>query len=199
MSMAGVFVPGEGLAHRMGAGVKLLVLIGAIAVVLIAGDYRVALGALVGSLALYPLSGLGMRLLWRVSKPLLGLLVLIAALQLFTAAWTEAVRLCSQLASAVLLGGVFTRTTRVSEMLELFERLASPLRVFGVRPERIAFVLALTIRCIPLVSTAWEKSKEAHAARGLSGSPHRMVVPVLVRLIRSAEGMGEAMSARGLE
>jgi len=36
-------------------------------------------------------------------------------------------------------------------------------------------------------------------ARGLRGGAHRMVVPVIVNLIRSAEALGLALSARGLD
>lgn len=72
-----------------------------------------------------------------------------------------------------------TLTTRVAGMPELFERLARPLRAFGVRPERVALVLALTIRSVPMALTAWRQAREAYVARGLSRRQHQqhMVVP----------------------
>lgn len=198
MNSVGVFVPGTGAAHRLSAGVKLLALVVVLAGVML-GDHRVALGAAVVAAALYPLCGIDLRFLWRTLRSVLVLCVIIAVVQVLTAEWTEAVKFSGRLLTAVLLAGLVTRTTRIIEMLELFERLARPLRIFGVRPERVALMLALTLRCIPLVTTAWQQAREAYAARGLRGSPHRMVVPVIVRLLRSADAMGDAMSARGIE
>ncbi|MFD0777113.1 energy-coupling factor transporter transmembrane component T, partial [Streptomonospora algeriensis] len=113
--------------------------------------------------------------------------------------WAAAVRVCGQLATAALLAAMVTATTRVSAMLELFERLLRPWARLGANPRRVALVLALTIRCIPLVASAWQTSREAYIARGLRGRPDVMVVPVIVGLLRSADSLGEALTARGID
>ncbi|GAA3754043.1 biotin transport system permease protein [Spinactinospora alkalitolerans] len=199
MSVIGLYVPGTGPVYRIPAGAKLLVLLVTVTAVLLVGDPWAALGAAAGAALLYPLCSPAHRYLWRTLRPLLPFLVAIAAFQAFTAGWEVGLRVCAQLTTAVLLAGLVTLTTRVSEMLALFERLAAPLRLVGARPDRVALVLALTIRCIPMVATAWRASREAYAARGLRGRPHLMVVPVIVNLIRSAESLGQAMSARGMD
>ncbi|KUP95820.1 energy-coupling factor transporter transmembrane component T family protein [Thermobifida cellulosilytica] len=198
MNTIGLYVPGTSLPYRIPAGAKLLVLLGVVTVLLVLGDPWVSLGAAAAVVLLYPLFGLAGHL-WHAFRPVLLFLAVVAAFHLLLTDAQTAVRVCSQLAAAVLLAGLVTRTTRVSEMLALFERLARPLRRVGVRPERVGLVLALTIRCIPMVAQSWRTSREAYLARGLSGGAHRMVVPVIVNLIRSAEALGAAMNARGID
>jgi len=100
---------------------------------------------------------------------------------------------------AVLIAGLLTLTTQVSAMLALFERLLLPLARFGVNPWKVSLVLALTIRCIPSVSRAVSISRDAWQARGLGRPSFRLITPVLVRLIRDSEAIGDAIAARGLE
>ncbi|MFC7329839.1 energy-coupling factor transporter transmembrane component T family protein [Marinactinospora rubrisoli] len=199
MSVLGLYVPGDTVVYRLPAGAKLLVLLAAVTGLLLVADPWVAVGATAAVAVLYPVCGLGVRRLWETLRPLLPFLVLIAAVQTLTEGWEVAARVCGQLGAAVLLAGLVTATTRVTAMLALFERLARPLRVFGVRPDRVALVLAMTIRCVPMVARAWQTARESYVARGLRRRPHRMVVPVVVNLLRSAEALGEAMSARGLD
>ncbi len=197
--MLGLYVPGDSVLHRLPVGAKLLVLLSAVTAVVAFADLWSALGAALAALLLYPLCGFTFRHVWRVLRPLLPFLAVIALFQALVGDGATAVRVCAQLAMAVLLSGLVTLSTRVSEMLGLFERLARPLRYAGVRPDRVALVLALTIRCLPLAASAWQASREAYVARGLRGRPHLMVVPVIIGLIRSAEAMGEALAARGID
>ncbi|MBB6170569.1 biotin transport system permease protein [Nocardiopsis mwathae] len=199
MNAIGLYVPGDSPLYRLPAGAKLLVLMAVVTVVIAAGNVWVAAGAAAAAASAYPLCGLSPRYVWRMLRPVLPFLVVIAAFQGLLGDWPTAARVCAQLAAAVLLAALVTLTTRVSEMLALFERLAHPLRHAGVRPDRVALVLALTIRSIPMVEAAMRASREAYRARGLRGRPHLMVVPVIVGLIRSAEATGEAMAARGIE
>ncbi len=200
MSVVGLYVPGAGPLHRVAAGPKLLALVVAGAALLIAAHLWAALGVLAATLLLYPVVGLHPRRALGVLRALWPFLLAIGVFQaLFVGAWTEGVRLCAQLAALVLLANAVTLTTRVREMLDLFERLARPLRHVGVNPDRVALVLALTIRSIPMVATAWHAAREGYRARGLSGRPHLLVVPVIVQLLRMADATGEALVARGID
>ncbi|TQN32476.1 biotin transport system permease protein [Haloactinospora alba] len=199
MNTVGLYVPGDSVAHRTPAWGKFLFLFTVVTVVLAVGNMWVDLAAALGSAALYPLSGFSVRRAVRLLVPLAWFLAAIVAFQALAGDWQLAARLCLRIVAAVLLSGIVTLSTRVSEMLALFENLARPLAVVGVRPRRVALVLALTIRSIPLVASAWRSSREAYLARGLRRRPHLLAVPAIVALIRSAEAMGEAMSARGID
>jgi biotin transport system permease protein len=199
VTTTGLYVPGTGPLYRLSARTKLLVLLAVSVVVVVAGHPWVSVGALAAALAVYPLSGLGARRAWHVLRVLWPFLLVIAVFQGLFGDWSTAVRLVAQLAALVLLANVVTLTTRVREMLDLFERAARPLRHVGADPGRVALVLALTIRSIPMVAAAWRAAREGYLARGLSGRPHLLVVPVIVQLLRMAEATGEALVARGID
>jgi biotin transport system permease protein len=199
MSTLGLYHPGRSWLHRLPAGAKLLGLLLAVTGVLLSHTPALVLAEVVVAAVLYPTAGVPGRILGRHVRALAPFLVLIVAFQWFTAGWPRAVVVAGGLLAAVLLAGLVTVTTRVSAMLALFERLARPLDRVGVSSRRVSLVLALTMRCVPLVATAWQDCRDAYRARGLGRGSWRMVVPVIVGLIRSAEALGDAITARGLD
>lgn len=199
MSTVGLYVPGEGVLYRMPAGVKLLALLAAGTGLIMAADHWVAVAALAVAFVLYPLVGLPLRHVGRVLRVLWPFLLAIGVFQSLFGDWQTGVRVCAQIAALVLLANVVTLTTRVQEMLDLFQRMAGPLRRVGVSPARVALVLALTVRSIPMVGQAWVAARDGYRARGLSGRPYLLVVPVIVQLLRMAEATGEALVARGID
>ena len=199
MTTLGLYVPGSSWLHRVPAGPKLLGLLLAVTgVVLTTSPIPVAAEVLV-SAALYPTARVPLSILGRHVRTLLPFLVVIVVFQVLTAGWARAVVLAGGLLAAVLLAGLVTVTTRVSEMLALFEKLARPLDRIGVSSRRVALVLALTMRCVPLVASAFQDCRDAYRARGLGRGSWRLVVPLIVRLVRDAEALGDAITARGLD
>ncbi|WP_197481036.1 energy-coupling factor transporter transmembrane component T, partial [Rhodococcus sp. EPR-157] len=73
------------------------------------------------------------------------------------------------------------------------------LRRFGVDPDRVGLMLALAIRCIPILATIVHEVSEARKARGLQWSMTALATPVLVRALRTADAMGDALIARGVD
>lgn len=200
MSMLGLYVPGTGPLHRIPAGPKLLALLVLGATLIALANLWASLGALSVALILYPTTGLTLHRALGVLRALWPFLLAIGVFQaLFVESWTEGVRLGAQLAALVLLANAITLSTRVEEMLALFERMARPLRRVGVDSDRVALVLALTIRSIPMVAAAWNAARDGYRARGLRGRPYLLVVPVIVHLLRMAEATGEALVARGID
>lgn len=199
MSAVGLYVPGAGPLYRIPAGAKILTLLMVGVALAVAADHWVAVGALAASLLLYPVVGLAPRRALGVLRALWPFLLAMSLFQVLFGEWQTALRLCAQLATLVLLANLVTLTTRVREMLDLFEWMVRPLRYVGANPDRIALVLALTIRSIPMVASAWQSAREGYRARGLSGRPHLLVVPVIVQLLRMADATGEALVARGID
>lgn len=199
VNVVGVYVPGNSWLHRMPAGAKTLALIVVVTVAVLVNNLWILGGGLLGVVALYLSARLSLGTIARAVRPLLVFLAILALFQGLFSGWDVAARVSLQLAVMVLLGVLLSLTTPVSAMLALFERILTPSRFIGVDPSRAALVLALAIRAIPMAAQAWQRSREAYLARGLRGRPHRLVVPVIVSLIRSAEAMGEAMAARGVD
>ncbi|WP_236199579.1 CbiQ family ECF transporter T component [Pseudomonas pseudonitroreducens] len=197
--MMGLFKPGSSWLHRLTPGWKFLGLLGLSAGLSLTTFLSAQLAWLALFLALYLQAGLGLRPAFAALRALAPFVVLIMLVQVFTQDWQAGARLSLTMYNAILLAGLLTLTTRVSSMLELFERLLRPFGRFGVDTWKVSLVLALTIRLIPSVSRAIDTSRDACKARGYARPGVRIVLPVLVRLIRESEAVGDAIAARGLE
>lgn len=197
--MIGLYVAGESLLHRARPGVKLLALL-ALTTLLVALPRVsvVAVGAvLVAVVALA--AGLGVRGLARLLWPLRWMVLVLTPLQVWLAGWEHAGVVVGGLVVAVTAAGVVSATTRVADMTDALMRGLRPLRRLGVDTERVGLVLALTIRAIPVVTDALRLVREARRARGMRLTPDTLLAPLLVRTIRHADRVGEALAARGVD
>jgi biotin transport system permease protein len=196
--MLSLYVPGSSPLHRAPAGLKLAVL-AALALTLFMTS-RLELVAV--ALLLVLAAGLGaarlpVRTLTSQVRPVwIWLAALFGFHLLVTGPLVGAVTVLRLLALLVA-AAVVTATTRVTALVAVVERLASPLQVFGVRPARLGLVLAMTLRFIPLVAERASRIREAQAARGADRVRLAMVVPLLVQVLRMATTVGEALDARG--
>ncbi|MET0955075.1 MAG: energy-coupling factor transporter transmembrane component T, partial [Cryobacterium sp.] len=86
----------------------------------------------------------------------------------------------------------------VTAVLEAFQVLLKPFSRW-VDADRVGLLVALTIRCIPLVAEIVREVLEARRARGAQGSIVALAVPVVVRSLYAADAIGEALAARGLD
>lgn len=142
------------------------------------------------------------RIPWRVTgRQLLGLapfLILITLAQVLFTSWQSAIVVGERLLTLVLLANLVTLTTRTTAMIDTVERALGPLRPLGVRPERVGLLVAMTIRFIPVIREQAELVRAAQRARGIERSTV-FLVPLLIRTLRMADGVGEALDARGLD
>ncbi|GAA4481878.1 energy-coupling factor transporter transmembrane protein EcfT [Microbacterium panaciterrae] len=196
--MISLYVPGRSVVHRLPVGAKLVILaICALVISLLPQDGIVGAVCLLVVCTLYPLA----RLRWRVLgaelwRPRWLVLVLGAALWIFAsplAAWVSTTRVVA----LVLLASLLTLTTRMGELMAVLVRILHPLRRLGVDPDAAALAVSLTITMIPVVAGFAAQLREAQRARGVRLGV-RGVVPLLVRTLRHADQVGEALSARGL-
>ncbi len=195
----GLYQPGTSLLHRAPAGAKLVALaFAAVCILRIATVSTLGLVA-AATLAVAVLAGIPWRVGFAQVRPVCWFAVPLLALQWATVGLSHAVVTVGQLVVLVALAALVTLTTRVSAMLDAFEAALRPTRRIGVSPMRVALVLALTIRCIPLVAETYAEAREAQRARGLEWSPTALAVPLVVRLLKKADAMGAALAARGLD
>ncbi|GAA4815963.1 energy-coupling factor transporter transmembrane component T family protein [Tomitella cavernea] len=200
MSAIGVYIPGTSALHRMPAGVKLaglVVLIVAMSV-LVRRPWELLVPAAVLA-AVAAVARIGLPTLVRQVRPVLWMLLVIAIFQLILTDWRRTVVICGVLLLSVVGAALVTLTTRVTDMLDLTTRVVGPLRRFGVDPDRVGLVLAMTIRCIPLLGELVSSVSEARRARGLGFSLRAFAVPVVVGALRRADALGDALIARSLD
>jgi biotin transport system permease protein len=68
-----------------------------------------------------------------------------------------------------------------------------------VDPERVALLLTLTIRVVPVINGLVHDVRDARRARGMERSVRAYVTPVVIRTVGYAERLGDALVARGVD
>jgi biotin transport system permease protein len=197
--LTSTYQPGTSPLHRSGAGVKLLaLLVFSTALVALKSPVTVLVcfAVVVG---LYAVGGFGARTLVSQVWPLRWIVLLLLPFQWWTAGWRVAVTVVGTLVVAVVGAALISLTTRVTDLLDVIARLLQPARAIGVDPERVALLLALTIRAVPVIAGTLQEASDARRARGLEHSTRALVTPIVVRTIRHADRVGDALAARGID
>lgn len=199
-STLGLYQPGTSWLHRAPAWTKLLVLFmtGAASVV-IQGTWWWVLATFAVVGVVYLSAGLGLGLMWRQIRPMMLLMIVIAAMTWITATWQKAVAVPGMILVLVAVASLVTLTTRTTDLVDVLVRLCGALRRFGVDPERVGLILLLGIRVVPLVYELSREISEAQTARGAVRDIRAFAVPLIVRALRDADAMGEALVARGFD
>ena len=199
-----LYVPRAGVVHRLPAGAKLLSL-AVLAVVLFVLPTPTAAGAaLLGTLTVGLLvARLPVAVLARQARAVLWWMLALLVVHALTTDLTTGVTTVLRLLTLVLAAAVVTATTRVSAMVAVVERVCAPLRLVGVRPERVGLVITMALRFIPVLIERADRIRAAQAARG--GSPRGVralrttVAPLLVQVLQMAHDVSEALDARGAD
>lgn len=196
MSLLEPAAPRPGLLRGVGAGAKLVALLGVGVLVAVAARPAVLL----------TLSGLGALALvlarptWRsLAQPAAawGLAaVLTAGVQLVTADVATARDSVLRLTALALPALAVMASTATEELLDAVLAAARPWRVVGVAPESVALTVALTLRFVPeLVATAG-RLRDAQRARGARPQVLALAVPLLVHALTMSERVAQAVVAR---
>lgn len=130
---------------------------------------------------------------WRLRGLILVLLLIVGVFVSPLAAATTTARVVAIL----LLASLLTATTRMSDLVAVLHRMLGPLRRFGVDPDAVALAISLSLTMIPVISGFAAQIGDAQRARGLRPGI-RGTVPLLVRTLRHADIVGDALVARGL-
>ncbi len=198
MSDLMTYTPGTSLIHRLPAGAKVLGLaVVSIATVVISNLWLTAT-ALVLAATVTALARTPRRLLIKQWKAYLLIVGLLGGYQWLTNGPKTAFHVAGGLAALLMLGGVISSTTRTTELVDLTVRCARPLKRL-IDPERLGITLALGIRSVAVVYDLARDVRAAQLARGLGFSLRAFAVPLVVRSLRQADGLAEALIARGFD
>ena len=197
--LTGTYQPGTSPLHRSGAGAKLLGLLVFSTALVAWQSLATVLVGLVLVTGLYAVGGFGIRTLVSQVWPLRWIVLLLVPFQWWTAGWQVAVAVVGTFVVAVVGAALISLTTRVTDLLDVIARLLEPARTIGVDPDRVALLLALTIRAVPVIAGTLHEARDARRARGLEHSTRALVTPIVVRTIRHADRVGDALAARGID
>lgn len=197
--MIGLYVPGDSPLHRARAGVKLAVLAVLLLVVSLVPSPWVLGAGLALLVAASAVSRVGAPAVLGQLRPLLWVLVFVVAVQIWLAGPLAAGRVAANLVLAVGAAGLVTLTTRTQELLDALVTALRPLRHLGVDPDRAGLVLALAVRAVPVLAGLAAEVRQARVARGADRSVRAFAVPLVIRSLRYADRLGEALAARGVD
>ena len=199
MSVIGQYAPGRSVVHRTSAGVKLagVLIVAAVLAVLPAWWHSLPFFGLV--VLAYATTGVPASGLVRQLRPLAPIVLAVGIFQTVVLGWRTAVDVVVTLLTVVLAAGLVSLTTRMTALIEVLVRVLNPLRRIGVRAERVALLIALSLRSVTVVVSLAAEVRDAQRARGRPASARAFAVPLLVRSLRHAEQMGDALAARGFD
>lgn len=192
--------PGRSILHRAPAAVKLGALTVLALGISLLGDQWPLLAAAGGCTALgFLATGFGVGELGRQLIALRWLVVIMIVPQLIFLGLEAALLNTARVCIVVLLAALVTLTTPMGELLDVVERLVTPLRRFGIAPTKVGLLLSLTITTIPVIAGIAGQIREARIARGGSRASYRMVLPLLVASLQQGDQLADALRARGVD
>jgi biotin transport system permease protein len=196
--MEPLYMEGRSPLHRAPAGAKLAVLVAA-GIALFAVHRLDVLGAACLVAALLVVScGASARAIWRHLRALVPVLAVVAAFSWYFDGAPRAAEMLLRVGTLVALALAVTLTTRTTALIAVCEQVLRPLEKLGwIDAGRVALALALTLRFIPEIWRNYQDIREAQAARGLGRNALALTVPLLVRTLKRADEVADAIDARG--
>lgn len=196
----GVYVPGDTPVHRMNPTWKFVLLITyIIASTMLIDSLPGAVACVLGVVALVAVARIPARTAWGQVWPVLPLLGFFAAFQWWQQGFEPAAVVFLLISSSIMAATLLTLTTRVSAMMDALEDSLRPLQRFGVPADKVSLAMSLTIRLIPLQLATVREVLDARKARGATMSITAFGTPVIVRSIRRAQHISDALLARGVD
>lgn len=190
--------PVEIWAHRLPAGLKLAALAAAtmglfaLATPLpLAAAAAAATGLFASGGARFAITGL------RLLRPLWPFVLIVGLWHLWGDEIAGGIAVILRMLTAVALANFVTMTTRLSDMIAVFQALARPLAPLGLSPRRLALAMALVIRFIPVMLERLTQITESWAARSVRRPRWRVLVPATLAALDDADRTAEALRARG--
>ncbi|PKR52108.1 energy-coupling factor transporter transmembrane component T family protein [Thalassospira povalilytica] len=197
--IAGLYIDGNSVLHRAQAGPKILAMVALGTGVFMVPDWPVVSLVLASVIALYRLSGFGWRVIIAQIRPMAWLLAIFFAVQLWLNDWQAGLLVITRIAAIVMFASLITLTTKTSDMLASLERALRPLKPLGVNPEKVSLAISMVLRFIPVIATVASEIRDAQRARGLDRSILAMIVPLIIRTLKMADDVADAIEARSFD
>lgn len=196
--LGSLYLPGHTWLHLAPAGLKLGVLaLGSTALMWVHSPSLLLVACVLVCLSAR-WAGASLRQVWQQLRPIVWLLLVLGGLSVWSQGELQALEMVLRLLTLVLAALVVSMTTPLTQMMQVVVWLLRPFQRLGwVNADKVALGFGLTLRLIPELGVQWQDIREAQLARGLTPSPLTMGVPMLLRTLRRADEIAEAIDARG--
>ncbi|MBS0342706.1 MAG: energy-coupling factor transporter transmembrane protein EcfT [Proteobacteria bacterium] len=182
--------------HRVPASFKLLALALCGTALALVQDWRwLAAGFALASVT-YASMG---KLAWQQARhlrPIAWVAVMIAAFHAWQGTPELGVASALRLMTGLLLASLLTLSTRFDDLLDVLEKVLRPLGCVGVPTARLALALALVLRFVAVFHQRWQRLDDAHRARTGRPGGLRLIAPLTIRALQTAEHVADALAAR---
>lgn len=184
--------------HSASPGFKLLALLVFCTLLFIFEGWWTLLPGLALVAIAFWIARLAPRLAWQAIRPVMPILVAIFLVQLYFANIELAVFVTLRFITLILAASLVTMTTKTSEFVEAI--MAALKHAPSWVPRRqIALAFALTFRFIPRIRGHVADIRTAQAARGLDRNIRALIVPLILRTLRDADDIANAIDARSVD
>lgn len=195
----GLYIPRSSPIHALPASIKLLTLAIVSMVAFFIQDLGILTGLLGLTLLLSAIAQLPARAILAQLRPLLPVLMALFLVHGLLTSWSAGLGVMLRFVLLIWLAGLVTLTTRMIEMIDAIEQGLQPFARLGIRPGQVSMMLAIAIRFVPVLLDQAKEIQAAQQARGLERSPIALLVPLLIKTLRLADDLTDALDARGYE
>lgn len=112
--------------------------------------------------------------------------------------WQLGVVLVLRLIIVVALASVVSATTSSLEFIDAIEKILSPLAKFKINYKNLTLGVWMALRFIPIIQQNFQEIRMAQQARGLHKNTFAILIPLLIKTLKTADAIGEAIEIRGL-
>jgi len=193
--LAELYVPGNSPLHRTPPQYMIVGLVVFCSLLFLFSEWSVLAAATVLVLAAYLIAGLRLHHAVAALRPVLWVLAFIFTIHVLTTGIAQAAFVIARFMAMILAASVVTLTTRTSEFVDGMRAMLKYAPSW-VPADRIALAIALTIRFIPSVRMTLAEVRMAQKARGLERNLTATLVPLVVRTLKAADQVSEALEAR---
>jgi len=185
----------ETAVHRVKPVVKIFCLFCGCSLLFLWDNWVLLIAMLVAILSLYILAKIPGDYIVRSISPAIWFLVAIFSIQLYMMNLELATFIVVRFVTMIMAASLVTMTTKSSDMIEGIETAMCFIPNESLR-QKISLSLSLCLRFIPRVRGTFLEVKDAQRARGLSNDWRALATPTIVRTLKSADEISQAIEAR---
>ncbi len=127
------------------------------------------------------------------------LLVVIFSVHTLWGNWIDGIKVTLRFCNIILFATWVLWTTSQSDIIEGLASLFKPLSYLGLKPAKVSIAFALAIRFIPLIIDTFKEVKTAQKAKGIDKNFIAILIPSIIKTIKMADDIAEAIEARSWE
>jgi len=193
-----LYVFGDSLIHRARPVLKIAALVILCTSLFVVEGWPSVIAGAVIVLAGFAIAGLRPHHAFQSLKPALWILAAIFAVQIYLTDIVFAGFVVGRFMVLILAAALVTLTTKTAEFVD---GILAALRYAPkwVPKEQIALAVSLCLRFIPLIRAVLTEVRDAQRARGLDRNLKAVLVPLVVRTLKTADEVSQAIYSRSFD